>query len=160
MVTTVNGLTKLIRTQVPGVAGGAYAAGDFVGTKITLANAARGGFFSGYIDTVVLTCKTSINGPFDIVFFDTDLAVTTVTDNGAKTLDDADVGKVVGVAHCNDVTVLGTGGSGASIHQAVNLGIPFFLPAWGTSLYAFIVVGFAPTIAASDLDLTVSIRQD
>jgi hypothetical protein len=134
---------------------GAYSVGDFVDGKLTLPNAAKTAGGSGYIESVRITSKSPQSGVFDVVFFNADLT-TVVVDNGVRTITAADLLKVIGVVHCNDINPLIAG----SVHQAVNQGLAFKLPA-GTSIYAFIVCQFAlTTTSTSDIALAVDIRQD
>ena len=135
----------------------AYASGDNVGGKILLAGAARLPGGSGLIQSVVITSKSLQSATFDVVFFNADPTATAATDNAPQDIADADLAKVVGVAQCATVVPL----TGASIHQATGLAMPFAGSSGSRDLYAIIVVRGTPTFAStSDVQLSVRILQD
>jgi hypothetical protein len=141
-------------TATPTVSTTAYGTGDNVGGKVTLADVCRGTTGSGIIQSVVITSKSLQTATFDVVFFNADPSGSTFTDNVAQAVVDADLSKVVGVAHCSDVTAL----AAESIHQASGLGLPFALSGGATTLYAAIVVRGTPTLGStSDIWLSVGV---
>lgn len=145
-----------ISPTVTGSTSPAYAAGDNVGTKLTLADCVALDRPYGEIVSVVLASDSAQTIPFDLFVFNADPSGSTFTDNAAQDIVAADLGKLVGVIHLNDISSL----SGASVHQAVNIvPVEFRIPS-GTSLYAALVARGAMTLAnTADLKLNVFIRQ-
>jgi hypothetical protein len=135
----------------------AYTSGDNVGGKVTLTDVCRASTGSGIIQSVVITSKSLQSGSFDVIFFNADPSGSTFTDNGAQGVVDADLSKIIGVAHCSDVTAL----AAESIHQATGLALPFALSGGATTIYAAIVTRATPTLGStSDIWLSVRILQD
>jgi hypothetical protein len=134
----------------------ANATGDNIGGKLTITDAVALDRRWGMIRSVVIISDTILlTTSFDVFFFDADLT-TVITTNGAQTLTAADQAKVIGVAHCSDVTADG----GCTVHQAQNLSIPFRASNGTDNIYATIVVRGTPTFAATtDVVLRVSIQQ-
>lgn len=135
---------------------GAYSANDFVDGKLTLSNAVPIAAGSGVISRVSVLSKSTQTGTYDVIFFNADPSSTTIADNGAVQVNSADLTKVIGVAHCNDVTSFGTG----SLHQAIGCNLGFKL-ASGTTIYAAVVCRFALTqTSTSDMILLVNVVPD
>ena len=151
------GGTTARQTAAPTVtASSAYATGNQVGTKLTLANAARVASGSGVIQSVILNSKSAQTAQFDVIFFSSDPTGTTFTDKTAVAVAVADFDKVLGVAHITDWTAMGT----TSVGTLTGVGLPFALPS-GTAIYAMIVVRGTPTFTfTTDLSLSVRILQD
>ena len=134
----------------------AYATGELVGGLLTI-SAIHGEvagsdpkFGGGLIQSVLITdlAKQSVNK--DVVFFDTNPANTTFTENAAFDPADADLVDILGVAQITTWVDF----NDSSIGQALNLAIPFS----NTALYAAIVERGAPTyVSTSDLTLRVGI---
>jgi hypothetical protein len=149
-----NGGDVLVTSVTPVVSTTAYATGDVIGSKLTLANAARIAGGAGIIQSVTLHCKSAQTGAVDLLLFAADPSASTFTDNGALAVNAADFDKLIGVVHITDWTSLG---AAISIAQAQAIGMPFDLPA-GTSLYAVMVARSTPTLAStSDLKLVVNV---
>jgi uncharacterized phosphosugar-binding protein len=130
----------------------AYATGDLVGGKLTLTALGNSGLITG----ARITSKSLQTCFFDIVVFNDNPSGSTFTENGAFDVADADLSKVVGVLHLNDVTAL----SGASVHQTSGNPLSFVLPG-ATTGYAAIVIRGAPTFAStSDLSFSIRVQQD
>lgn len=136
----------------------AYSSGDLVGGLLTLTHPlADGGGTSTYptgglIQSVLITDLAAQNIDKDVVFFDTNPSNTTFTENSALDIDDADLLNVIGVAAIDTWFSF----SDNSCGQALNLAIPFILPAAATALYAAIVERGAPTyVSTSDLSIRV-----
>ena len=157
----------VIRTRVEGKVGAdlsatptvsaavAYAAGDSVGGKITLANAIPISAGRGTIEAVILTDLAKQDAALDILFFNDDPSGTTFTDNAAFDLADADIGKYAG--HVSLVAANYSSLADNSVAVLRNVGLPFKLA--GTTLYAHIVSRGTPTYAAvGDITLRVLIR--
>lgn len=139
------------------VAASAHSAGDAVGGKVTIAGAASSDKSSGVIHSVVITDLAMQAGDYDVIFFSSNPSATTVTDDSALDIADADLPKIVCVV---PVTVSASfADSGVSYSNGV--GCPFELANNSTSLYAAIVARSAPTYAGvSDVQIRVSILQD
>ena len=132
-----------------------YSAGDNLGGLLTLSDATPPDRLWGEIVGVVITSDVAFTSPFDVVFFNANPTGSTFTDNAAQDIVLADQGKVVGVAHCSDVTAL----SGCSIHQTSNIVLPFRL-APGATLYAAIVIRGTLNLTATDeVKIAIRIRQ-
>lgn len=153
---TVGGLTARIAPDVqPVVTLTAYAPGDLVGAKLKFSAAARNARASGLMQSIILTSASPQTATFDVVLFNGDPSGTTFTDNGAFSVATADLDKIIGVAHCTDITAVG-----GSVAQALNLALPFSLPA-GVDIYAAIVVrGAATFTGVGDLKASMRVLQD
>lgn len=145
----------LISPTVTGDTNG-YVTGDNVGGLLTLSDAVPPSRPYGMIRGVTIVNDTiSASTPFDVFFFNANPSGTTISNNGAQSIASADQAKVIGVAHCSDITSDGA----CTVHQAQNLSMPFTVPS-GTSIYATIVVRGSMTLgAATDVVLTVRIQQ-
>ena len=144
-----------IQVTVPGTAVAAYAAGDQMGTIISLSNAVRVAGGTGVIVGVAVQSYSNTIGALDVVFFDQ--TVTLAADNAAFTIADADVLDVVGV-----VSLAGSYGLGANrIAQAFNLAMPYWCSG-STTLYAAIIArsGFTPVASDFTTYLTVFVERN
>lgn len=128
---------------------GAYSANDVVDTKLILAGAHPVSGGSGILRDVQVISKSTQTGTYDVFVFEDNPSNTSLADNAAWALNAADLTKLVGCFHCNDVSPLGTG----SLHKAAGQWFPFKLAA--TSLYAFVVCRFALT-QSSTSDMILS----
>ena len=126
----------------------AYATGDLVGGKLTLTSLGDDGLITG----ARITSKSLQTCFFDIILFNDNPSGSTFTENGAFDVADADLSKVLGVLHLNDVSAL----SGASVHQMIGNPLSYVLTG-ATTGYAAIVIRGAPTFASTS-DLSLSIR--
>jgi hypothetical protein len=169
-VQTIQGITN--GTSVPVLGGGyttsqqstptvqaaSYSAGNCVGALISLTTAARVAAGSGLIQSVTATFSSGVLPSLDVIFFNANPSGSTTTDKTAVAIATADLGKVVGVAHLTDTTLLGA--SSPSVIQSQQQAIPFVLPS-GQTLYAAVVTRTAITLTStSDMILTVRILQD
>lgn len=144
-------------TAAPTVTAGAYTTGQVVGGLVSLSGATRINAWSGTIQQVMITVKTALTAPFDVLFFDTNPTNSTFTDNSSLAINVADLPFLCGVAHCTDLVSGGT----PQILQANNLGIIFKLSASATTLYAVIVIRGGETFAStSAIGMSVLIAQD
>lgn len=130
-----------------------YTSGDALGGKLTLSDNVSADAPWGFIRGVTIISDTVATAPIDVIFYDADPSASTFTDNAAHQIASGDVAKIIGVAHCSDVTADGL----CSIHQAQNLSIPFR----GQPLYASMIVRGTPTLGnAADIVLRVFVQQD
>lgn len=149
------GSLQTFLTATPAVTAGAYTTGQVVGGLVSLASAAR--VTSGIIQSVLVTVKTALTAPYDILFFSTNPSNSTFTDNQNLAVNVADLQKLAGVAHCTDVVSLGT----PQALQAANLALPFTLSAADLILYAVIVIRGGQTFAStSAIGLNVNVLQN
>ncbi len=137
-----------------------YSAGDLVGGLLTLAHPIADGNnksiypTGGLIHQVLITDLAGVNINKDVVFFDTNPSATTFTENAALDINDTDLLNVIGVATVETWFSFNDN----SVGQALNLAIPFVLPAAATALYAAIVErGTANYAGTSDLSIRVGI---
>lgn len=161
----VNPIGRLKTAQTPRITvvptmgsqtAGLYSENDFVNAKITLSNIVPFAGGGGEIVLVKVLSKSTQTGTYDVAFFNADPTSTTISDNGAVQINAADLTKLIGWAHCDDVTSHGTG----SCHQAANVGLSFKLPS-GTTAYAAVVCRFALNQgSASDMILVVDVIPD
>lgn len=136
----------------PTVTAAAYAAGNVIGGKFTLPNAARLAAGAGLIQAATLLSKTATTAAIDMVIFSADPSTSTLTDKANPVIAAADLDKIVGVIHLTDWSAIGT----ISVAQNVAVGLPFRLPA-GTSLYAVLIARAAIT-PGSTADLLPAVR--
>lgn len=133
----------------------AYAAGDQVGTLLTLANAARASGGSGVITSVLLTNANDVIGAYDVVFFRA--SVTLASDSSPFSISAADTRSVVAVVPLASAVDLGSG----RVAQALNIAVPYDCSG-GTSLYAALIcrAGHAVFAANADLELVVTVERN
>lgn len=124
-----------------------YSSGDLVGGLLTISSDPYGG---GLIQSVIITDLAKQNVDKDVVFFDTNPANTTFTENAALAIADADLVDVLGIAPVLDWFSFNDN----SIGQALNLAIPFV----NTPLYAAIIErGTSNYASTSDLTIRIGI---
>lgn len=132
-----------------------YSAGDLVAAKLTVVGT-REGVFSGEVESVVLTDKEANSANFNLWLFSSDPSSTTFTDNGAFTIADADIEKVMCVI---PVTAHVASGSGASVSYQYGTKCAFKLTS--TTFYAAIEAeATINAAAADDLHLRLTILED
>lgn len=133
--------TLWYEVDVPGIVAAAYAAGDQMGTIITIANAARVTGGGGVITSVLWHDNDDAVGAIDVVFFNDTL--TLAADNAAFSISDADARKAVFVANLavNQDWALNR------FMQLSGIAAPYFCTA--TSLYAAVICRTAFTVAAN-----------
>lgn len=134
----------------------AYATGELIGGKLTLANATASSTFTGIISNVVIIDKDKEGADLDVVFFDTNPTATTFTDQAAFDPDDVDLLNIIcTVSVTTDVSFSDNGMSYAN-----NVNCPFRTTD-NSTIYAAIVSRGSPTYtSSSDLLLRVGILQD
>lgn len=124
----------------------AYTAGDVVGAKLTLTNAARVSGGTAILDTILIEEKGSQAAALDILIFGQDPSNGTYTDNGAFTANDTDMGFLIARVHVAAGDYVATGG-----YTTANLGgLGRVLTATGSAnLFAVIVTSGTPTYSAT-----------
>lgn len=150
-------------SATPTLAAGTYAAGDAFGTgAIALANATKNAQ-TAVIVSVTLRDKTTQAADVDVLFFSQNPSASTLTDNAAVDIDDADLASY----YLGHVMVRGTDYSTFADNCAAclpKLNLAVKTTGTGTAantLYAVIVARESVTIAsASDYTLTVGLLQD
>ena len=155
---SVGGHTAVV-TVTPTITAGTYSAGYLVGGLMTVANAARVAAGKGTIQSVVLTDKAKQDMPIDIIFFQTNLPNSTLTDHVALTIHDTDLLACIGV-----VKILASDYSDFadnSVASKTSQGLPFAAAAGSTTIYAVAVARDAPVYAStSDLQFKFKIYPD
>ena len=141
-----------------GIDTGAYQAADNIGGKLTFANAARETGGCGRIQTVVVVDQDNEKTEKDIFFFHTDPSNSTITNNAALDIADADLLTCVGYVNVPAAAYKSLNDNAVAIVS--NVGIVFDLPSGATSLYAAVVERGTPTYTAvTDLQISIGIIQ-
>lgn len=142
MIIKIAGATVAVNTD-------AYAAGDLVGAKLTLAEAYPIEAKEPYLHSITVQDLDKQNVELDFVFFDSDPSGTTFTNNSALDVADADLPKILGFAtitasdYCDfaDSSVGSIGNIGLACKPTVN------------TLYCAIVSRGTPTYSANGLSV-------
>lgn len=134
-----------------------YASGDFLGGLQTISGAGRVGVGSGVLHSVLVSDLDKEGADIDILIFDSNPSGTTVTNQSAADIADADTPKIVCVIQVtSDSAFNDTGVSFATGQNCIFKGDT----ATGT-IYAVAVVRGTPTYASTtDLTFRYSILQD
>lgn len=150
-------------------ASSAYAAGNAIGGKMTIAGAARvsgslgAAGTGGIIQQVVMNSKSVQTGQVDVFLFNSDPSSSTCTDKTNFVLATADFDKVIGVASIPGTAANNSGwfsGGTGSVGQANNLAMAFDLSS-ATSIFGCAVARGTPTYAAtSDISLKLQILRN
>lgn len=155
---SVGGTTAQITPSLTVSTTPAYSSGDNVGGKLTLSNIVRVSGGSGVIQSLLVVDASNQKAAFDVLLFNADPTNTTFTDNGALTINSADVAKIVrriSVAASDYVTV-----GGVAVAEIAVGGKPI-VPASGTTMYAAVVTTSTPTYAATTaLIVRLGVLQD
>ncbi|WP_165184733.1 hypothetical protein [Caulobacter soli] len=147
----------VVATATPVVSTTAYTAGDVIGVKLQFQNMARLAGGTGMLQMAILQCKSVQTFSCDLVLFHTDLAGAQPADNAPFVLAAGDYDKVAGVIHITDWSNLG----GPSLGEAINLAMPYKLPAGSTDLFGVLVARGSPTLSStSDLKVVVKALLD
>lgn len=130
--------------SLPATSTSAYTSGDVLGGKMQLANAVRIPAGSGVLQDFTVTLKSVQTAQIDAVLFRADPTASTFTDNGAFTVNAADLDKVIGVLSLTKVNSLGAG----CIYEANQIGRSLALDA-GKDIWAVLVWRGTPTLAST-----------
>lgn len=142
---------------VAGIDTNAYAAGDLVGGKLTLAGL-LGVSQSGRVETVVVLDLNKADSALDVIFFNADPTHTTFTNNAAFDIDDQDLPKVIGHVPIATGDYCALSDNGFATHQCA---LSLQAAAGGGTVYAAVVSRGTPTFSADgDLSLVVSVARD
>lgn len=148
---------RAVFTAVPTTAAGAYAAGDVVGTLMTITSAALVSGGSGVIENIVINDKANVISNLDLVLFSANPSASTFTDNAAYTVNAADWDKIMAAANIDNVYAAA---GNRTCQYCPPAGIPF-VAVGSANIYAVLVCRTAFTLAsATDLKLALTIRQD
>lgn len=144
---------------VPTISSGvAYTAGDAVGGVEELVSAARNTQQSGVIHSVVLGDADQQDADLTVIWFTATPAGSTVTDNAAMDIVEADLAKVICVAKIVAADYQDYSATSSATKTALNC--PFQLSS-ATSLYMAIIAVGTPTYTDTDsLKVTTTILQD
>ena len=90
--------SRLVISVTPTINTAIYATGDAIGGKQTLTGAARGSGGVACLESVAIIDKGNQKAACDILFFDSDPAAATITNNAAFVFS-TDISKLVGIVH-------------------------------------------------------------
>lgn len=143
----------------PDIGAAAFTIGDFVGGKLTLANAGRVAAGSGIVQSLSVVDAAKQNASLRIYLFKADLAGA-YADNAVESFTLADMLKLIDVidVSAGDWETL-TNCSVTRSEALRGLGIPYKITS-GTSLFAIIRTLAAPTFTADCLQLTFGLLRD
>ena len=138
-----------------------YGAGDNVGGLLTFSNAIIKYSKSAKLESVVVTDKSNQAGVLDLVFFSSNPTNSTLTNNAAMDVADADLSKIIGnvrIAAAN-YTVFNTNDNAVATVQTA---LPLFSDEDSWDIYgALVLTSGTPTYTSvSDLVVNLFIRQD
>jgi len=135
----------------------AYASGDVIGGKITLANAMARDGGTGLLKSVQLCSLADLTVDFDLIIFGANPANTTFTENGAVAIATTDVAKVLGVVSLTSRKDLGT----PVVVSAHNIDMVLKSASDSRALYACLVARGAHTPGSvADIVLRFGIQRD
>jgi len=137
----------------PTVQAAAYAVGACIGGLLTFQNAVSSAGGAGIVQGASVTFASGVVPSMDLILLLAAPTGGTITDRVALAILPADLGKVVGVLHLTDTTLLGA--TSPSIVQATTAVMPIEVPA-GYGLYGVLVARTAVTLG-STTDIIVSI---
>lgn len=128
----------------------AYAVGDCMGGKITLANAARATSGTSILTDIVIIDESNVKPLFNIVIFGVDPTAATLTDNAAVNLstNSKDVIAVVPVYTADYNVVAGVSIATIQVGNIVLQTSP--MAESNTTFYAALVATYANDMVASD----------
>ena len=137
-------VSYLSLTASPTVTANAYAAGNCVGTLVSLAGAVPTAGYSGVLRQVVVSFLAGNVPSLDVFLFNANPTGSTFTDRSAVAVVSADLTKICGVLNIASANYSLAAASTMSVGQAV-VALPFVLAA--TTLYAAFVArsAFTPT---------------
>lgn len=138
----------------PAVQAASYAAGASVGGLLAFP-VTRSTTNGGLVQSVVVTFTGGATPTLDLVLFSAKPGASTITDKAAISIAAADLGKVVGVIHISDCTLLGT--SAPSACQSQQQATPVIVATNGAPIYATVITRSSLT-PTSTADMTVSLQ--
>lgn len=151
------GGSTAIKSQTPTVTAGAYHAKDAVGGLLTFANAARVAAGSGVIHAVTIIDNAAQSAELVLVLFDR--TFTASADNAAFDPSDADLANCIGVIKITSTDYQALADNAVACVKGI--GLPYELPAAGTSLFGQLMCTGTPTyVAATDLTVKLHLLQD
>ena len=146
-----------IVTPLAVTAGQAYAAGQVIGSLMTLPNAVRAAGSGGWLLCTIVNCMSVQTSPLDIIYFKAAPAASAIADRAAFTLAAVDFDKAVAVVHIGDWTALGTPSMGQELGQAARS----LVPSSGSTLYALAIArGPFSFAAAGGVSVQHQLTQD
>lgn len=155
----VGGETAVVAAAPAVTASSAYASGNVIGTKFTLAGLARVAGGTGLMQMASIQCKSAQSFACDMILFHTDPSASTFTDKTALSIAAADFDKIIGVISfaAGAWTSLGT----PSFAQAIQLGMAYKLASGQVDGYGVLVSRGTPTFSSTtDIKAVVKALQD
>jgi len=160
MALEIQSQTKVIEVT-PTMDTSAYASGDYAGTVMTLANAARAPGLGGVLQTLALVDKADQGAAMTLHFF-SQLPTITSADNAAIDITDANAAYYIGSVAIATADYYDFGGNKNAAIK--NIGLAFrpdpTAPSTVQNIYAIIVMAGSATYAASSLTFKFGILQD
>jgi len=120
----------------------AYTAGDSIGPLLTLTHVWDFAGQAAILQSIVVQDLAAQNSAIDFIFFDANPSATTFTDNGALTVADADLPKIVGTVSLLASDYVAFADSSAATVKTIALPVN---PLSGSSLYCALVARGTPT---------------
>lgn len=138
-----------------GVNAVAYATGDLLGSKLTLARATSQGGFSSVLERIIVRDLSDQSAPIDLILFDADPTGTTFTNNSPLDVADADLPKIIGTKSIVAADYAAFADNAVAYVEA-DIAVR---PASGTTLYAALVIRGAATYVANELSIELAFRR-
>jgi hypothetical protein len=149
-------MATILERQAPTCdTGGAYAAKDLIGGKLTFSVALRQ---SGVLDSLVVTDLAVQKSALDVVFFDADPSATTFTDQAALDIADADLVKVQAVVSVAASDYVDFNDNSAAFLNS--LGVPLRANSLGQVFVAVVSRGTPTYVSTADLSIGIGVRRD
>lgn len=153
----IGGFTAVVAPTVTVSTSPAYTAGDCVGGKLTLSGIVRTPG-TALLQSLFMVDTSNQKAALELIIFNADPSATTFTDNGALSINAADVSKIVrriSIATTDYVTI------DTKAFADISPGGKVLTPSSGTDMYACLVAVGTPTYAATTaLALKAGVLQD
>ena len=135
-----------------------YAAGDAVGGLLTFSNALRPNAFSGVITGAYILDKDAEGANLDLIIFNANPSASTVTNNAALDLADADLSKAIEPISISSHTAFNSNDNGISGSGSLTRTVQ---TSSSVTLYGALRAVATPTYtSASDLTVCIGVLQD
>ena len=165
LIGRVGGATSVVNKAGSTIAvqSAAYASGDVLGTTSPItadvfrmegnANVSA----SAILQSIIIKDLSKQSLAIDVVIFNANPTVTTMTDNSALDIADADIDKVIGVVSI--VAADYAAFNDNSVATKVGIGLPMAVTS-GTKIWFCLVTRGAPTYVLNELSISFGILQD
>ena len=144
-------------TQALTVTAGLYAVGDNVGGKITLTSAARASGGTVRLNSIVLADHDEQEAEMDITFFNANPSGSTLTNDAATDVVDADAGKIAGTITISPAHYYDLGSCSVANIQDINM---LITASGSANLYCAVTTRGTPTFTATDhVNVIINLEQ-